>query len=414
MRRLNWPSRSVAVLSTCLFVVPLFGHAESYNWNAWLTTQIEQHPDLVAAREQWLGANANADAAGQPIYNPELSAELERNGDEDNYRVEVEQTIDWWDRRGAKRQQASYLRTSAEALYRQQVLEKTAEALSALVEWNFANRAAMIAQTQQQQFNTLLELVEKRKQAGDLGSIDAELTFLSLSQQLLQVAEVEVALQRAQTQVRELLPEWSPERGGIPTEFWPPQLDSVTDKELLKHPTVVSAYDLWQSFKEEAKVIKRATKVEPTVGVNAGRDGGENVVGLTFSIPLTIRNNFNAEIRAAESKALEAEARFQALLRKQRFDWQAAHSTWQRYAQQYRRWQTVAQDRVENSAQLLERQWRSGDLSTSNYLLALNQRAESLLAGIQLEKQTQQALTEVLQQSGRLNTGTIPAISPTN
>ena len=414
MRRLNWPSRALTLFATCLFVVPLFGHAQSSSWNTWLTTQIEQHPDIVAAREQWIGANASADAAEQAIYNPELSAELERNGNEDNYRVGVEQTIDWWDKRGAKRQQASHLRTAAEELYRQQVLDKTAEALDALLEWHFANRAAVIAQAQQQQLNTLFELVEKRQQAGDLSTIDAELTFLSLSQQLLQVAEVDVALQKAQIRVRELLPEWSIERGGIPDDFWPSQLDSVTDQELLKHPAVASAYDNWQSFKEEAKVAKRAAKAEPTVGVNAGRDGEENVVGLTFSIPLNVRNNFNAESRAAESKALEAEARFQALYRKQRFDWQAAHSTWELYANQYRRWQAVAQDRVENSAQLLERQWRSGDLSTSNYLLALNQRAESLLAGIQLEKQTQHALTEVLQQSGRLNTATIPATSSTN
>lgn len=414
MRRFNWPCRVLALFAASLFFVPLFGHAQSSSWNAWLTSQIQQHPDVIAAREQWLGANASADAAEQPIYNPELSAELERNGDEDNYLVGVEQTIDWWDKRGAKRQQASHLRTAAKALYRQQLLDKTAEALDALLEWHFANRAAVVAQAQQQQLNTLLELVEKRQQAGDLSSIDAELTFLSLSQQLLQVAEVEVALQKAQIRVHELLPEWSPERGGIPDDFWPSRSDSVTDQELLKHPAVASAYDNWQSFKEEAEVEKRAAKAEPTVGVNAGRDGDENVVGLTFSIPLNVRNNFNAETRAAESKALEAEARFQAFFRKQRFNWQAAHNTWQRYAQQYRRWQTVAQGRVENSAELLERQWRSGDLSTSNYLLALNQRAESLLAGIELEKQTQHALTEVLQQSGRLNIMTIPAISSTN
>ncbi|MGH1484760.1 MAG: TolC family protein [Cellvibrionaceae bacterium] len=414
MRRFNWPCRVLALFTACLFLVPLFGHAQSSSWNAWLASQIQQHPDIIAAREQWLGANASADAAEQPLYNPELSAELERNGDEDNYLVGVEQTIDWWDKRGAKRQQASHLRTAAEALYRQQVQDKTAESLDALLEWHFANRAAVIAQAQQQQLNTLLELVEKRQQAGDLSSIDAELTFLSLSQQLLQVAEVDVALQKAQIRVRELLPEWSPERGGIPDDFWPSHFDSVTDQELLKHPAVASAYDNWQSFKEEVKVAKRAAKAEPTVGVNAGRDGDENVVGLTFSIPLNVRNNFNAETRAAESKALEAEARFQALFRKQRFNWQTAHNTWQSYAQQYRRWQTVAQGRVENSAELLERQWRSGDLSTSNYLLALNQRAESLLAGIELEKQTQHALTEVLQQSGRLNIKTIPATSATN
>ncbi len=257
-------------------------------------------------------------------------------------------------------------------------------------------------------------LNQKRQRAGDLGSVDAELTFLSLSQQLAQVAEVDVALQKAQFRVRELLPEWSPERGNIPADFWSTSLDAVSDQELLKHPTVASAHANWQSLKEETNVVQRATKAEPTIGINVGRDSDEDVVALSFSIPLNVRNNFSAETRAAESRALEAEAQFQAAFRKQRFDSQAAYNTWQTYAQQYQRWQTVAQSRVENSAKLLERQWRSGDLSTSNYLLALNQRAESLLAGIELEKQTQHALTEVLQQSGRLNIMTIPATSAAN
>jgi cobalt-zinc-cadmium efflux system outer membrane protein len=129
-------------------------------------------------------------------------------------------------------------------------------------------------------------------------------------------------------------------------------------------------------------------------------------VGLSLSIPLNVRNNFSAETRAAEQAALEAEAHFQAIYRKQRFNWQAAQAAWQRYEQQYRRWQKLVQGRVENSADLLERQWRSGDLSTTDYLLALNQRAESLLAGIELEKQTRLTLTDVLLQSGRLTAAT--------
>ena len=62
----------------------------------------------------------------------------------------------------------------------------------------------------------------------------------------------------------------------------------------------------------------------------------------------------------------------------------------------------MTQNRIENSADLLKRQWRSGDLSTTDYLLALNQRAQSMLAGIELEKQTKQALIDVLQESARL------------
>lgn len=412
MIRVNWPRR--VLWATCVFLVPCFGYAQSSKWNTWLTTQIQQHPDIIAAHKQLLSNNANAKAAEQPLYNPEISTEVERNGSDDNFLVGVQQTIDWWDKQELKQQQANYLKAEAEAIYQQQVLDKMAQALNALIEWHFASRVSAITRTQQQQLNALLELAQKRQQAGDLGSVDAELAFLSLSQQLAQVAEVDVALQKAQFRVRELLPEWAPERGGIPTDFWPTTLGVVSDQELLKHPTVASTHASWQSLKEEAKVVQRAAKAEPTIGINAGRDSDKNVVALSFSIPLNVRNNFSAETQAAESRVLEAEARFRAAFRKQHFDSQAAYNTWQTYTQQYQHWQTVAQSRVKDSAQLLKRQWSSGDLSTSNYLQALHQRAESLLAGIELEKQTQHALTEVLQQSGRLNIMTIPTISTTN
>jgi len=412
MRRFDWPRR--ALLGACVLVLPLLGHAQTSGWGVWLASQIQQHPEVLAAREQWLGSNARADAVEQPLYNPELSTDLERIGEENNYRISVQQTLDWWDRRGARQQQAGYLRTAAEAQYRHQLLNKTAEALAALVEWRSASRAATIVEGQKRQLDTLLELVEKRRRSGDLGSIDAELTFLTLSQQLAQVAEVEAALQKAESRVHELLPQWTPELGDIPEDFWPSEPASATDRELLLHPAVASAQARWQSLKDEAEATRRAARAEPTVGLNAGRDGGESVAGLTFSIPLNIRNNFSAETRTAERTALEAEARFQAIYRKQRFEWQAAQAAWQRYEQQYRRWQDVVLGRVENSAKLLERQWRSGDLSTTDYLLALNQRAESLLAGIELEKQTQLALTEALQQSGRLANSTMPAPTPTN
>ena len=222
--------------------------AQSSTWEAWLASQIQQHPDVLAARQQWLGSNASADALEQPLYNPELSTDLERVGKENNFRAGLSQTFDWWDKRGVRRQQADHLRNAAELVYRQQGLDKTAEALAALVEWRAAKRAADVVQTQQQQLNTLLELVEKRQRAGDLGRADAELTFLSLSQQLAHVAEVDAALQKAEIRVQELLPEWSPEYRGIPDNFWPSSFGSPTDKALLNHPAVAGAYARWRSL----------------------------------------------------------------------------------------------------------------------------------------------------------------------
>jgi outer membrane protein TolC len=395
-----------------MLCLPLLGHTETTSWGAWLASQIQQHPDVAAARKQLVSSNANAEAAEQPLYNPELSTDLERNGEENNYQVGVQQTIDWWGRRGVRQQQADYLRSAAEARHQLYVLDKTAEALAAMVEWSAAKRASTIAQVQEQQLNTLLELVEKRQQAGDLGGIDAELTFLSLSKLLAQVAEAESAWQKAEAEVQELLAEWSPEKGGVPDNFWPSEVSVTPDKTFLKHPSVASAHGRWQSLKKEAEMVSRAARAEPTVGINAGRDGEENVVALSFSIPLNVRNNFSAATRAAEETALEAEAHYQAIYRKQRFHWRAEHAAWQRYERQFRRWQMLVKGRVENSAELLQRQWHTGDLSTTDYLLALNQRAESLLAGIELEKQTRLSLTEVLRHSGSLLSITRPDTMP--
>lgn len=389
-------------LAVCVFFLSRNSYAQFDNWNAWLTTQIRQHPEVVAAREQWLSANAGTEAMEQPLYNPELLTELERSGDADNYRVGVQQTIDWWDKRRARKQQASYLRAAAKSQYQQVVLDKTSEALIALTEWQAASKAQELIEEQQAQLDALLSLVEKRKKAGDLGGIDAELTFLSLSTQLTEVADVEANLQKAQAHAQELLAEWSPAIGGIPSKFWMKELLDGSDQGLRKQPLVASAEENWHALSVAADAARLSAKAEPTIGINAGRDGEENVVSLSFSIPLHVRNNYSAESRAAVNTALEAEAKYRALLRKQRFEWRAALAAWQRFDQQYQRWQSQVKRRLKNSETLLKRQWTSGDLSTAEYLLALNQRAGSLLAGIEMEKQTRLEFIEVLLKSGRL------------
>lgn len=382
--------------------------AGAEQWQRWLSAQLEQHPDMIAAQQQLLASRASADASDQPIYNPELSTELERVDDENNYRVGFQQTIDWWDKQEARSSQAVHTRAAAEAEYRQQLLEKTANAIFALVEWKAAMEAADIAKSMERQLDALLNVAQKRQQMGDLGSIDTELTFLSLSQRLAQVAETEVEVKKAEYRVKELLSDWSPERGGVPDDYWSVGSATSSEAALQRHPTIVSAKARWEMLSEETEITRRTAKADPTVGVNAGRDAQEAVLGLTFSIPLNIRNDYSAEIIAADEMVEKAKAELRAAHRKLQFDWQAADEVWKRYDQRYRRWQEDAKARVENSAELLERQWRVGDLSTSHYLQALNQRSESLLAGIELEKQTQLALTDLLLISGQLTTATLP------
>nr|CRH06096.1 putative cation efflux system protein czcC [Candidatus Magnetococcus massalia] len=362
---------------------------------------------MRAAREQLLGTQAAAKAMSQPLYNPMLSTGFETKKLEDSYQLGVEQTVDWWDIRGAKQHQALGMNREADAQYRQQFLEMTTAALSALAEWQMANKAAIVAKKQKKQLDLLLGQVEKRQQVGDLGAADAELTFLSLSQRLTELAEIEAALLQAESKVQELLTEWAPELGGIPDDFLGTMSDSISEQDTMQHPIVAAAKARWQSLENEIEITRRSVMAEPTFGITLGRNilsEGENesVVGVTLSIPLNIRTDPNFEIRTSQQAALEAEARFKAASRKLEFDFQAALASWQRYKNQYERWQKVVQSRLESSSQMLEQQWRNGELSTTDYLQALSQRSESRLAGITLEKQVILSLIDVLSKMGRL------------
>ena len=392
-----------SLLCTGLLLLSLPLRAESQDWSLWLAGQIQEHPEVQAAREQLSGSLAVAEASEQPLYNPELSAELERAGDADNYRLGIAQTIDWWDRRGAQQQQVAQLRTLARQQYRQVVLDRTAQALTLLVDWQAAEQAAGIAQTQAAQLETLLDLLVQRQRAGDLGSIDAEFAFLALAQRMAVVAAAEAALRQAETGVQELLPGWSASRGGVPEAWWAQAQPASVTGDPLQHPVVAAAHAQWQASKEGVEVTRRALKAQPTLGLDAGREDSESVVGFSVSIPLNLRNDFSAERRAAGQVSLEAEARFRAAYRKQQFALQAAREIWERYAHHHQRWRQLTGERLQSSAELLQRQWQSGDLATAEYLQALSLRADSLLAGIELEKQTRRALTAVLQHAGQLH-----------
>ena len=56
----------------------------------------------------------------------------------------------------------------------------------------------------------------------------------------------------------------------------------------------------------------------------------------------------------------------------------------------------MIQGRDKSFEDLLTKQWQLGDISTTNYLLTLQQRTQGLLAGIQLEQNYKNAIINYL------------------
>ena len=384
-----------AVALLCLSL-PVAVHATSAptTTNAspsWLTQQINRNPEIIAAKANMAAINSTSEGQRKALYNPELASDYAREGQFNNFAVGINQTIDLWDKRAINSQQANYQVMAAKQAFNYLVQEKTAQALQVLINYQSAKMRAKIANEKEQQLATLLDLVARRQQAGDLGQVDAELTFLSLSQTLNSTAQAQAQLAQAKIKVVELLPDWTidkrilPEQG-IEIEHY--KTDNITRVQWLKeHPLVQIATLQWKIKKADAKKALIATKADPTLGVRVGKTDGDNTIGLSFSIPLNIRNDFTSEARAANQQATAAEAQLQAVLRKQKFTIQAATESVLVYKKHYQGWQKLMLGRDERITNLLQKQWQSGDISTTEYLLALQQRADGSLAGIELQSQ---------------------------
>ena len=121
-------------------------------------------------------------------------------------------------------------------------------------------------------------------------------------------------------------------------------------------------------------------------------------------MPLNIRNDFSAQVKAINQQVLSAESQFLAVRRSQQFSIEAAQSTLNEYKKHYKRWQGLMKGRIESSAKLLEQQWRSSDVSTSEYLLSLQQRADGIVSGIELQKKYRKAYIDWLLNTGQVLT----------
>jgi cobalt-zinc-cadmium efflux system outer membrane protein len=147
-----------------------------------------------------------------------------------------------------------------------------------------------------------------------------------------------------------------------------------------------------------------------------GSAGSEDVVGVSVSVPLSVRNRYQAELSTAraESAAAAADQRRVEL----ELDARAtrAVSTYDAVLGAWSRWSRSPGTDVTARADLLERLWRAGEISTSDYLIQLKQSLDTALAGAGLRGRLWRSYFSALYATGWLDAwvGLAPAPSEVN
>ena len=363
----------------------------------------EASPEVQAARADVEAANARLRAASQPVYNPSLSLEAE-NADVDRRTAGLSLPLDLSGKRRARTSQAEAGQRSREASYellRRDVASRWLKAWSSAA---LAVRQRELGEHRVTLMRRFDALAAERLAVGDISSPERDLAGLALGEAQIQQASLagNEAMARA---ALEAIAGDAVTPPPLPAGL-PPASASIVPAALDEQPELIKLRADEAGAQAGIAVARAARLPDPTVSLTGGRVNTgvrtDQVIGVSVSLPLPVLNSGRAEIDAAIAEAGAAAATLRA---RQLATRASLRETQSRYdallaaGQAFRAGRAAA---FEDRAALLEKLWRAGEISTSDYLVQLKQNLDTALSALALESQAWQAWLDYLAAAGRL------------
>ncbi|MFB2761909.1 TolC family protein, partial [Shewanella xiamenensis] len=340
-----------------------------------------QLPEVQAQIARQQQAELVIAAADRAVYNPELGLNYQ-NSETDTYTVGLSQTLDWGDKRGVATRLAQLEAQILLADIRLERSQMLAERLLALAEQAQGQKALTFAEQQLRFTQAQLNIAEQRFAAGDLSDVELQLLKLELASNTADYALAEQAALVADGKVIELLGvdklkfrEFISEIGQF--------VSMISPKAEL--PALTSAHQQVLLAKANALKVKADTAADPTINLGLEREGSDNKLGIGVAIPLQVRNNYSELQSVADKGIAIAEQNYLARERVLTAKQAQFNNALPRLLARYQDWRERVEASGSKAAKSLSEQWRSGDMSTSEYLQSRRQLAASYLVGLNLE-----------------------------
>ncbi len=344
---------------------------------------IAEHPRLRAARAELEQARAKLRGAGQAVYNPELALDAERAG-ADTRTLQLSQTLDLGDQRGARTAVARAELRRATARHTRQWLRLARDLLETLAEDTTRQALARLADQRLKLMQDFTDIAERRYRAGDLGQVELELARLAYSEALMTQATALAEAAATRERLRALFLGRLDRLPALPESLPTPSLPESLPDFVRRLPEMV-AIEAEVAAAREAVNLRRAERSwDPTLAVRGGREDRENLIGATLTLPLKVRNPLRAEVEAAHQARIAAEQRAQQAFRDLQARLRSVTARYRLLRTAWSDWQRAGQRSVTRQLQLIRRLWQAGDMSTAEYLMQLKQALETRAAGLEL------------------------------
>ncbi|HQR54166.1 MAG TPA: TolC family protein, partial [Burkholderiales bacterium] len=345
-----------------------------------------RHPAAEATEQTLAAAEARAVASSRPLYNPDLELAYDDEGPEQTATAGMALTLDLSGKRRARTDagQADLVLAEAEAALRRSGFAQ--QWLHAWTEHGSARERVRIGEERLALMQRFADLAERQLTVGDISSLERDLALLARDEAQAEQATLLADAASATEAYRAV--------GGDPS--------LRTDIAALGVPAPWTADPSWRvaaapegriaaataaSAATRIAMAERDRRPDPTLSLYGGRkdlgtgERTEGVVGVAVSVPLFVRNTRSAELAAARADASAASAEQRRAELELRARAERTAGTYTAVRDAWNRWSQSPGTDVTARADLLERLWRAGEISTADYLIQLKQSLDTALAG---------------------------------
>lgn len=364
---------------------------------------LDSNPGVQSAQAALDAANARERAGNQPFYNPELEFDAEDATDQ-SASIGINQSLDWSNKRKTRGDVASYEREAVAAQLHQVRQKLAIELLNGITQNDVAQQLSSLASEREQLMQQFADLAAQRRQAGDLNQVELDLARLALAEAQLQKFQALFNLTDARLSMESVLGENVSLLITLPDSPTNADVDNSNIDQMLNNlPAIRVQVARLAAASKRVKLRTLEKRPDPTFGVRVGQEESNLLAGISISVPLYIRNNFSAEVDGANADRMQIELEAQDIFRRARAKLTASLERYQLTNMAWDNWLQIGQESLGNQLSVLERLWRAGEISTTDYLVQINQTLETRAAAVELRGQLWQSWFNWLEASGQID-----------
>jgi len=346
------------------------------------------HPRFIAAQAERDAALASYSASDNAIYNPELELDIEKTNIRTST-IGLSQTIDWGDQQGAKTEIAKHIVDAAQAAFQKKRQKLIRDLLFFSRDFHNKLRLATLSNQRLKLMKDFSNVARQKHNAGDINQVELDLAQLAYSESVLKNAQVTTEKINAEQAYIALygveFKQGHDNLTNVTVDFDEVVLPSDLNKFIRSLPQMKIFRARVAASKSTIGLRESESSADPTIAIRSGKEDKESLVGVSVTIPLNVRNSYSAEVNVARKEYLQAEQLAQQAWRNLRRDITTQTRHYQLMRTAWLQWKQSGQVSINRQMKLLKRLWQSGDLSTTEYLVQINQALDTQAAGIELQ-----------------------------